>query len=234
MRAVRFIGSVLDHGAAAEVENLLYQVGRLVGLVHDGLKLLRHRGWQVTLAHRQLGIENDGREQIAEIVRNTGGQLADSGQLFLASQLLLHLLALGDVTGHDDGIRVLFKFNRLDGHLSWKRLSILFLQHRGNSLGAILHRLFVRRETTNLLPRHRRNQIVNGRCEQPFARGPQMPAGGFVHVNQTTRRHLKQKDRVVGLIQQCPEPLQLCEALLELRVVALLGGALAQTDDFFA
>jgi hypothetical protein len=107
-RMAHEIGVGLDDGAEIELLGLVFalaaegeeparEIGRTAGGVGDHFQVVAQTGHVRPLGMEQIGIEQDRREQIVELVGNAADELADGAQAAALGDLRVLLFALGHI-----------------------------------------------------------------------------------------------------------------------------------------
>ena len=89
--------SALHHILAAEHEQLSREAGGAFGGEEDGLHRVHHLGRQRLPGKQRAGMALDDGEHVVEVVRDTGGELADGLHFLRLAQLRLEAQPFGDV-----------------------------------------------------------------------------------------------------------------------------------------
>ena len=95
--AVHFNDARLERVLPAEGEQLGRQVGGAVGGAANFSDVLRGLAFHPEFVQKQIAVAEDGGEKIIEVVRDAAGQLAERFHLLRTEDLILQLLARGDV-----------------------------------------------------------------------------------------------------------------------------------------
>ena len=81
------------------------EVGRAIGRRGDFLQRFLKPGRGGAFGQQQVGVPFDDRQDVIEIVRHTGGQLANGFHFLRLPQLEFELLGGGDVCLHANEVR---------------------------------------------------------------------------------------------------------------------------------